>query len=146
MPPRGTPAWRRQVILPLFTLLALAGGGIGAIAIANDPETSNFQHQISSLEGQLRSMRAELASVQASTANAATSRGVSRLRSTVRSLQSNVGSLKSSIVPLQGEVSALSACLPQLQQELAGVQLIKRGRAAQVYGVSAGCAGILGAR
>jgi predicted nucleic acid-binding Zn-ribbon protein len=130
--------------LPFIALIAMGAGGVAAIAISNEPQTSSLQQEVVSLRSQIAGARQELASLQQV---AASSVQVRRLGRTVAGLERTVSGLQSSAVPVKSKVQALSVCIPQLQGELASQSIHGSGKKASLVSsatISPGCAAVLG--
>jgi hypothetical protein len=91
-----------QVLVPIVAVLAIVGLGFGIYAVASKPSTGSLQHRVSMLEGELSTANQNITALQASTAQAATA--------------GNVGKLEAAM-------SMLTLCLPQLQQEVGGLNI-----------------------
>lgn len=124
-PPSGGSG---RLALAVLAVVALAGCGVGGLALATQPQTSGLRSRVSSLTAQLRTTRAELAQVQAALA-AGTSRQdvlqttVTGLSHRVAGVQGSVRRLDRGLTTVRTNTNALTACVPQLQHEIEGLSL-----------------------
>ena len=130
----------RVVLLSVVALIAVAGLGTGIYAIASQPQTSGLRHQVAALTGKLSSANTQLAALRSSVARAPSMGNVTQLQKSVASLRKGAAGLRSNVVGLgrhvgtlesgvaqlrsgvghvQAQTSKLLNCLPQLEQQIA---------------------------
>ena len=104
----------QRFLLPFVAVLALAGIGLGVVAVMKDaPSTTTVNRQVKVLhlqlandERQLANDGLKLSTLQTSSANA-----------------DNVAKLQGSVAALQTKLAAYNVCIPQLQQEIGALNV-----------------------
>lgn len=124
----------------MLAVLALVGCVMTILMLATQTKASRLQGEIATLNGQLAATRARLAALQviaarADARGAVAGRDARRLSGSVAGLARTVHGLQTAATLTQGQATALRACLPQLQQELAGLTLDTRSARGRVTGV-----------
>ena len=115
-PDGRTMSRAQQILLPIVAVVALVAVGLGIFAIASDPQTTTLRHDVSALQIQLKTAHAQIVTLKSSSAQAASQGNVAQLQASVTQLQGKVGGL-------QNQTSKLITCVPQLQQELNGLNV-----------------------
>lgn len=108
-----------SVVLPLVGLLAVIALGIAVATMITKPNTAPLQSQIAQLRSQLASAKGQLSSQNSE---------ISIAQKDIANLQNNsqagaVSNLKSQIGGVSNQVSKLLLCLPELQQEVFGLNI-----------------------
>jgi len=144
--PYPTVGWDRaqRLLLPVVAMIALVGLGTGIYAIASQPQTTTLRRETTSLTATLSRANQQISALQSSVAHAATQGNLTQLQGTVGSLQhgasllrrnvgqlqgdvgqlqGSVGQLQSSVSQLKNQTSRVLSCLPQLQQQVDGLNV-----------------------
>jgi hypothetical protein len=134
----GNPTTRLQVaLLPIVAVSALGGLGLGAVALSHDPSTSSLQRQVNGLQAELVNDRAAITTLEASTAHTATASNVSQIKGNMSQIKGNMSQIKGNVSQIQGSVSGIEGnvtrlqnqlhgftlCIPQLHQEVTGLNI-----------------------
>jgi hypothetical protein len=127
----GNPTTRLYVaLLPIVAVSALGGLGLGAVALSHDPSISSLQRQVNGLQAELVNDRAAITTLEASTAHTATASNVSQIKGNVSRIKGNVSQIQGSVSGIEGNVTRLqnqlhgfTLCIPQLHQELTGLNI-----------------------
>jgi hypothetical protein len=118
----------RPVVASILGVLALVGCVIAILILATQPTAAKLESEIGSLNSRLGAAQTQLVTLQAQfgrsgAQRARMTRAVNGLTGHVAGLQRTVHGLQSSTIAGQERQAGLSACVPQLQQELAGLSL-----------------------
>jgi uncharacterized protein HemX len=111
------------VVLTIVAVLALAGIGLGAMALSKDQSTSSLQRQVNALQAELAIGHSALTTLQASSAHAPTARNVRQIKGNVSQIQGNVSQIQDSVLRLQNQLRGFTLCIPQLHQEVTGLNI-----------------------
>jgi hypothetical protein len=125
------PTTRLHVaLLPIVAVSALGGLGLGAVALSHDPSTSSLQRQVNGLQAELVNDRAAITTLEASTAHTATASNVSQIKGNVSQIKGRVSQIQGSVSGIEGNVTRLqnqlhgfTLCIPQLHQEVTGLNI-----------------------
>jgi chromosome segregation ATPase len=139
-----------------LAVLALVGGVTAILLLATEPRAARLQSEIASLNSRLGTAHTQLIAVQnvvgrTISERSGLTRNLRRLDVRVAGLERTVHGLQSSTILTQEQATGLRECIPQLQQELAGLSLTNRsvnGRVTSVKlsdqtGLSPSCQSVL---
>jgi hypothetical protein len=137
---RRRRADQHAVVASILGVLALVGCVIAILILATQPTAAKLEREIGSLNGRLGAARSQLVHLQAVAGRTASQgssvkHAVSGLRGRLAGLERTVHGLQSATSVGQEEEAGLRACVPQLQQELAGLTLMTssvKGRVTRV--------------
>jgi hypothetical protein len=120
----------QQVVLVIIGVLAVVGVGLGLFALTNQPSIAPLQQQIDGLKAvnasqhqeiaaqhqQIAALKTDTATLKAATASAATAGNLT-------ALQTSVSGLATTMKGVQGDLGTLHICLPELNQEVNGLNV-----------------------
>jgi hypothetical protein len=130
---RPSPVNRRRhrgdlhaVVASILAILALVGTVVAILMLATQPTAARLEREIGSLNSRLGAARSQLVALNDVARHARSQSG--RLKHAVSGLQGRLAGLARTVHGLQGSMSlgqeqedGLRACVPQLQQEVAGL-------------------------
>jgi cell division protein FtsB len=131
----------RAVMASILAVLAIVGAVTAILILTAQSTTATLEGEIGALNGRTDAARREVAALQAGAARLTSQnlsartevrrlgRGIAALRRTVAGLQSTAGTA-------QEQANAVRACVPQLQQELAGLSLSTHSVKGRLAGVA----------
>ena len=141
VPRRGRGGDIRAVVASIVAVLAIVGAVTAILILTAQSTTATLEGEIGVLNGRVDAARREVAALHAGAARLTTQnlsartemrqlgRGITALRRTVAGLQSTADRA-------QERANALRACVPQLQQELAGLSLSTHSVKGRLAGVA----------
>jgi len=113
----------QRLLLPIVAVVALVGVGIGIFSIVSAPQTTTLRHAVTTLQIQLKSANAQIATDHG---QIVTDHGqIAALQSSLvhTASQGNVAQLQGNVGRLQTQMGTLLICIPQLQQEIGGLNV-----------------------
>jgi hypothetical protein len=113
----------QQVVLVIVGFLAVVGVGLGLFALTNQPSTAPLQQQIDALKAVEASQHQQIAALQAETQNLKVATAGAATAGNMAALQTSVGGLSHTMAGVQGDLSTLHICLPELNQEVNGLNI-----------------------
>jgi hypothetical protein len=136
---RGRTDWH-AIVASSLAVLALVGVVIAVLIMATEPTMSRLEHDVGTLNRQLGATHGQLAALQTAMARSAAhsaglTRNVRQLDRHVFGLQRTVHGLQATSAVTHEETLGLRDCVPQLQNELAGLTVRTRLAHGQVTGV-----------
>lgn len=128
---RGPGADLRAVVASILAVLALVGCVAAILMLATQPTAARLEREIGELTRRLGAAHTQLVALQAVVGHARSqdaglSRDTKRLDGRLTGLQRTVHGLQSSTSLTQEQAIGLRDCVPQLQQELAGLSVRTR--------------------
>jgi uncharacterized protein YoxC len=136
---RGRTDWH-AIVASSLAVLALVGVVIAVLIMATEPTMSRLKNDVGALTRQLGSTHGQLTALQSAMARSAAhsaglTRNVRRLDRHVSGLQRTVHGLQASSTITHEETAGLRDCVPQLQNELAGLTVRTRSAHGRVTDV-----------
>jgi septal ring factor EnvC (AmiA/AmiB activator) len=138
--PRRRRDQRPAILVSILAVLALVGCVMAILMLATQPTAARLEREIGTLsrrlaadQGQLDTLRAEAGRTEAR--DGALSRQLRRTADRMAGLQRTVHGLQGVTAVAQEQAVGLRDCVPQLQQELAGLVLETRSVAGRVTSV-----------
>jgi septal ring factor EnvC (AmiA/AmiB activator) len=127
-------------VASVLAVLALVGCVMAILMLATQPTADRLEHEIGALNRRLAADQSQLATLQAAVHRtdahgSALSRQLSHVAGRLTGLQRTVHGLQSVSTSAQDEAIGLRDCVPQLQQELAGLVLQTRSVGGRVTSV-----------
>ncbi|HET8978525.1 MAG TPA: hypothetical protein VFN87_10215 [Solirubrobacteraceae bacterium] len=128
------------VVGAMLAVIALVGCVVAILLLAAQPTATRLEQEVAALTHRLDATQGELAALRTAAGRSAAQSalatgGLRRLTTRVAGLQRTVHGLQSSTTLTQQQAAGLRACVPQLQQELAGLTLRTRSVGGQLRSV-----------